>query len=445
MSKLTASVLTVALAGFLFGFDTVVISGADGPTQALWDTSPWFHGAFIMSMALWGTVAGALLGGIPTDRLGRKRTLLLIGLLYLASALGSALATDPYAFSASRFLGGLGVGASSVAAPIYIAEIAPAARRGQLGATYQFNIVFGILVAFFSNYLIGAHFGADAWRYMLGVEAVPALLYCLLVLGVPESPHWLLRYKRDTASAKTAIAALDPDADVATRLRQLQAASTTPEARGAFAKTPNDAADAPLSVLAKAYRQPLAWAFLIAVFNQLSGINFLLYYAPRIFAAAGVAADDTLAASIPIGVVNLVFTLLGVVLIDRMGRRTLLTIGCVGYVVTLLGVAAAFYTGAEGYVVVAFVTAFVAAHAIGQGAVIWVFLSEIFPTAVRAKGMAFGSSTHWVLAALITMATPAVLAAFAPWQIFAAFALLMVVQLWWVRTRMPETRGLRLA
>ena len=441
MSKLTASVLTVALAGFLFGFDTIVISGADEPIQALWGTGAWFHGVFIMSMALWGTVVGALLGGVPTDRLGRRRTLFWIGVLYLVSALGSALATDPYAFSAFRFLGGLGVGASSVAAPSYIAEIAPAEKRGRLGATYQFNIVLGILAAFLSNALLGAAFGEGAWRYMLGVEAAPALAYCLLVLGVPESPRWLLLRRGDAAAAGTAIAALEPDADVEARIRALRATSPGASGRVDGAVAGGDRA----SVFAKAYRRPLTWAFLIAVFNQLSGINFLLYYAPRIFAAAGVAADDTLAASIPIGVVNLVFTLLGVALIDRTGRRTLLTVGCVGYVVTLLGVAASFYTGAEGYVVVAFVTAFVAAHAVGQGAVIWVFLSEVFPTAVRAAGVAFGSSTHWVLAAAITMVTPAVLAAFAPWRVFAFFAAVMAVQLWWVRARMPETRGVEVA
>ena len=280
------------------------------------------------------------------------------------------------------------------------------------------------------------------------------------MLGVPESPRWLLR-RRDAAAAKTAIAALEPGTDVEARVRALRASSATadgPTAPGPTSPGPTSpgptspgrpaggpAGASRASVFAKAYRRPLTWAFLIALFNQLSGINFLLYYAPRIFAAAGIAADDTLAASIPIGVVNLAFTLLGVGLIDRVGRRTLLTVGCIGYVVTLLGVAASFYVGAEGWYVVAFVTAFVAAHAVGQGAVIWVFLSEIFPTAVRAEGMAFGSSTHWVLAALITMVTPAVLAAFAPWVVFAAFAAVMAVQLWWVRARMPETRGVEVA
>lgn len=422
------SVIAVALAGFLFGFDTIVISGADQPIQKLWNTGEWFHGIFIMSMALWGTVFGALLGGIPCDKLGRKTTLFWIGILYLTSALGSGLATDPYLFSFFRFIGGLGVGASSVAAPIYISEIAPAKKRGSLVATYQFNIVFGIFIAFFSNYLIGQYMGDNAWRWMLGIEAVPALIYCLLILGIPNSPRWLLLKGNDEEKAKSLLQQLDPKGDIEQRIAEI---------KSSVSKTKSN-------FFSGKYKKPIMLAFLLAFFNQASGINFILYYAPRIFETAGIDQSNTLIASVPIGAVNLIFTLLGMYLIDKMGRRQLMTIGSIGYIVTLLGVAWSFYSGAEGWIVVFFISAFVGAHAIGQGAVIWVFISEIFPNSVRANGMSLGSGTHWVFAAIITMITPAVLSAFSPVTIFMFFAGMMLLQLIWVRTRMPETKGKKL-
>jgi len=426
--SITYSVITVALAGFLFGFDTIVISGADRPIQALWNTSDWFHGVFIMSMALWGTVFGALLGGIPADRFGRKTTLFWIGILYLTSALGSALATDPYVFSFFRFIGGVGVGASSVAAPIYISEIAPADKRGRLVATYQFNIVFGILIAFFSNYLLGQYIAEDAWRWMLGVEAIPAVIYCMMILAVPNSPRWLLLKGNDEGKARALLQQLDPAGNIDERVAAIKASIVQTKTNFFSGK----------------YSKPISLAFLLAFFNQISGINFILYYAPRIFEAAGIDQSNTLMASVPIGAVNLIFTLLGMYLIDRMGRRQLMTIGSVGYILTLLGVAGSFYLGAQGWLVVLFVSAFVGAHAIGQGAVIWVFISEIFPNSVRANGMSLGSGTHWVFAAIITMITPAVLSAFSPVTIFLFFAVMMVVQLIWVRTKMPETKGKKL-
>ncbi len=422
------SVITVALAGFLFGFDTIVISGADQPIQKLWNTGDWFHGVFIMSMALWGTVFGALLGGIPCDKFGRKNTLFWIGILYLVSALGSGLATNPYVFSFCRFIGGLGVGASSVAAPIYISEIAPAKKRGSLVATYQFNIVFGILIAFFSNYLIGLYMGESAWRWMLGIEAIPAAIYCLMILGIPNSPRWLLLKGNDESSAKALLKQLDPDGDIEERIAAI---------KQSVLKTKSN-------FFSGQYKKPITLAFLLAFFNQVSGINFILYYAPRIFETAGIDQSNTLIASIPIGVVNLVFTMLGMYLIDKMGRRQLMTIGSIGYIITLLGVAWSFYSGAEGWIVVFFISAFVGAHAVGQGAVIWVFISEIFPNSVRANGMSLGSGTHWVFAAIITMITPAVLSAFSPVTIFMFFAIMMFLQLIWVRTKMPETKGKKL-
>lgn len=421
-------VITVALAGFLFGFDTIVISGADQPLQELWKTSDWFHGTFIMSMALWGTVIGALFGGIPCDKYGRKNTLFVIGVLYLISALGSGLANDAYVFSFFRFIGGLGVGASSVAAPIYISEIAPARNRGRLVATYQFNIVFGIFIAFFSNYLLGQYIDYQAWRWMLGIEALPAVIYCVMVLGVPNSPRWLLMKKKDKRKAEKILRQINPDLDLESQLNTIRQSLQETKQRFFSSK----------------YSKTLLLAFTLAVFNQISGINFVLYYAPRIFESAGIDQSNTLIASIPIGMVNLIFTLLGMYLIDKMGRKTLMTIGSIGYIVTLLGVAYSFYSGAEGTIVVLFVSLFVGAHAIGQGAVIWVFIAEIFPNSVRAQGMSWGSGTHWVLAALITMITPTVLDAFDAEIIFLFFAMMMTLQLFWVRMYMPETKGRQL-
>jgi sugar porter (SP) family MFS transporter len=424
------SSVVAAIAGFLFGFDTIVISGADQPIQNLWELSNLFHGTFIMSMALWGTVIGALFGGIPCDRLGRRKTLFWIGVLYLLSALGSAFAPDPYIFSISRFIGGLGVGASSVAAPIYISEITPANNRGKLVALYQFNIVFGILIAYVSNYLIGISIAEHAWRWMLGVEAIPAAIYLLLVMGIPESPRWLVIRKNDVNSARSLLEQLNPREDIGKMILQIkESVSKTAEANVFFSKR---------------FQFPIILAFLLAFFNQLSGINFVLYYAPRIFETAGVAAGDVLGASVSIGIVNLFFTLLGMYLIDRIGRKALMYIGSIGYILSLAGVSWSFYTGAEGVIVVILVSAFIASHAVGQGAVIWVFISEIFPNAVRDYGMSLGSGTHWVFAAIITLVTPTVLSAFSGAQIFGFFSFMMVLQLLFVWKIMPETKNITL-
>lgn len=432
-NKLTYWAITVALAGFLFGFDTIVISGADQPIQKLWDTSPWFHSTFIMSMALWGTVVGALFGGIPCNRIGRKKTLFWIGVLYLVSAIGSGLAVDPYSFSFFRFIGGLGVGASSVAAPIYISEIAPADKRGRLVALYQFNIVFGIMIAFFSNYLIGQWMDPSvSWRWMLGIEALPAAIYVLMVMGVPNSPRWLIIKKDDEDQASALLKEMNPTADIKALIAEIRdSVKQTASAAGS-------------GFFSGKYNLPILLAFLLAFFNQASGINFVLYYAPRIFSEAGIAADSVLGASIPIGVVNLLFTLLGMYLIDRLGRKQLMLIGSVGYITTLCGIAWAFSSGAQGVIVVALVCAFVGAHAVGQGAVIWVFISEIFPNKVRDFGMSFGSGTHWVFAALITMITLPVLEAFSTTTVFLFFAIMMILQLLWVIFMMPETKGVPL-
>jgi len=424
--SLLLSVIVASLAGFLFGFDTIVISGADRPIQLLWETSDLFHGVFIMSMALWGTVVGALFGGIPCDKLGRRVTLFWIGILYLVSALGSGLATGPYMFSIARFIGGLGVGASTVAVPIYISEITPAGDRGRLGASYQFNIVFGILIAYISNYLIGLYFDANAWRWMLGVEAIPAAIYSALILVVPDSPRWLALRRNDEQGAREILKQLNPKENI-DRLMQEITSSVSRASRRAF--------------LSKKYSYPILLAFLIAFFNQFSGINFVLYYAPRIFEQAGLNASEVLGASVPLGIVNLLFTLLGMYLIDKAGRKKLMYAGSFGYILSLSGVAWAFFTGAEGFFVVMFVSAFIAAHAIGQGAVIWVFISEIFPNSVRDYGMSLGAATHWTCAAIITLLTPTVLSAFSGGTIFAFFAGMMVLQLLFVWKLMPETKN----
>lgn len=430
--------LTVALAGFLFGFDTVVISGANQPIKALWNTSPFFHGTFIMSMALWGTVLGSLFGGYPTDKLGRKKTLFWIGILFLVSAIGSALAPDPYSFSFFRFIGGIGVGASSVAAPIYIAEISTPERRGRLVALYQFALVFGIFVAFFSNYLLKDFGGSADWRYMLGVEAIPAALYCLMILGVPNSPRWLAVKKNDQEGALSVLKQLYNESEAKQVLQSIisETASTTEKVT--------------TGIFSKKYAIPLTLGFFISFFNQLSGINFLLYYAPEILEKAGLAAKESLGNSIWIGGTNLLFTIVGMLLIDKLGRKTLLITGSIFYMIGLAGSAWAFYTTAAPSVLLSFILIFIMAHAIGQGAVIWVFISEIFPNKVRAFGQSWGSSVHWVFAAIITLITPLFLDAEKgifgdnPWPIFAFFAFMMFLQLLWVLFYVPETKGVSL-
>ena len=431
MNKLWNWSLTVALAGFLFGFDTVVISGANAPIKELWQTSAWFHGVFIMSMALWGTVLGSLAGGIPTKRIGRKNTLIWVGVLYLVSALGSGLATDPYMFSFFRFLGGVGVGASTVAAPTYISEISTASSRGRLVALYQFNIVFGILIAFISNYLLDGVGGSNDWRWMLGVEALPAALYCLLILGVPNSPRWLMVERGDATGALQTLQLLHGDEGSAkAELDTIKAHQSEEEASA--------------NVFSGKYNKSLLLAFLLAFFNQLSGINFILYYAPVILENAGFASSDSLLSSIAIGGTNLIFTFVGLYLIDRMGRKSLMYIGSVGYIISLAMVAYGFKTEASAGFNLFFILTFIASHAVGQGAVIWVFISEIFPNSVRGAGQAWGTGTHWVFAALITMLGEVVIEAFPGWTVFAFFAAFMVLQLLFTHFMMPETKGVSL-
>ncbi|WP_411893424.1 sugar porter family MFS transporter [Winogradskyella sp. A2] len=420
--------ITAALAGFLFGFDTVVISGADKKLQALWQSSDGFHGSVVMAMALWGTVFGAIFGGIPTNRLGRKTTLIWIGIFYLISAIGSALVNDPYSFAFFRFLGGIGVGVSTIAAPAYVSEISPAKNRGKLVALYQFNIVLGILIAFLSNYLL-RNVGENAWRWMIGVEAFPAFIYTLLIFTVPKSPRWLISKQRES-EAKKVLGLIDSDAD-ADEFIQTVKYETENQSSGE-------------NIFMKKYRFPLMLAFLVAMFNQFSGINAFLYYAPRIFEEAGLGESTALLSSIGIGVTNLIFTLLGVFLIDRLGRKVLMYIGSIGYIISLSLVSIAFFLNWEGLAVPIFLFLFIASHAIGQGAIIWVYISEIFPNHLRASGQSFGTSTHWILAAIIPSLVPVLFSSIGPGTVFLVFAIMMVFQLLFVIFMMPETKGISL-
>jgi len=422
--------LTSALAGLLFGFDTVVISGAEKTIQALWGLNDNLHG-IAMASALYGTVVGSLIGGWPADRLGRKATLLWIGVLYLLGAAGSALAPNVWVFIAARAIGGLGIGISTVVAPMYISEIAPPKHRGRLAGMFQFNIVFGILIAFVSNALL-AGVGENAWRWMLGVAAFPSLLYALLCFGLPESPRWLLAKKGDRETALTVLQQIEPAAprtEIAALADEILTASTEKVSSGQF--------------WTRRLRTPILLAFLIAFFNQLSGINAILYFAPRIFELTGLKAKAALLESVGIGVTNLIFTFVGLWLIDRLGRRTLLYIGSFGYITSLGLVAWAFFTQHYSIVPIC-IFAFIAAHAIGQGAVIWVFISEIFPNRQRAAGQTLGSFTHWVFAALLTTFFPKMVSAFPPGYIFSFFTGMMVLQLLWVKTMVRETKGVPL-
>ncbi len=389
--------ITAALAGFLFGFDTVVISGAEQTIQGLWGLSPAVHG-IVMGAALYGTVLGALAGAWPADRFGRKRALIWTGVFYTVSAIWSAYAWDATSLIIARFIGGIGIGVSTVVAPMYITEIAPPAYRGRLTGLFQFNIVFGIVCAFASNAAL-AGIGDNAWRWMLGAEAFPAIVYTAMCFTIPESPRWLMTRER------------------------------AGERRDGF--------------WTKRLRIPILLAFLVAFFNQLSGINAVLYFAPRIFELTGLGRHAALLQSIGIGITNLAFTFVGLWLIDRLGRRTLLTIGSFGYIASLGLCAWAFFT--RHYAIVpACIFAFIASHAVGQGTVIWVLISEVFPNEHRAAGQSLGSGTHWVCAALLTTVFPAMVAAFAPGWIFLFFCGMMVLQLLWVRTMVPETKGVPL-
>ncbi len=455
---LLGSAVVAALGGLLFGFDTAVISGAEQHLQEIFHpitglsggAQAFWHG-FLVASALIGTIVGAVAVGKPSDLFGRRTVMFGLATLYFVSALGSALAWDWYSFVVFRFLGGLGVGGASVVAPMYIAEISPAPVRGRLVALAQFNIVFGILLAFVSNYVIGSlELGEVEWRWMFGVEAFPAAAYFLLLFTTPRSPRWLLAKGRET-EARTVLLRVGTDAADETVDAEVEAIKQSLDIERHNLREP---------FFQKKYLTPITLAVAIAAFNQLSGINAILYYSKRIFESAGFDQSASLLNSVGLGAVNLVFTMAALAVIDHFGRKKLMLVGSIGYILSLGVTALAFYTQSElvkdqtgalvreisetgGWVVFVSLLVFIASHAFGQGAVIWVFISEIFPNRARARGQALGSFTHWIFAAVISQTFP-LIAEVSGGHVFAFYCLCMVGQLFWVLLIMPETKGVPL-
>jgi len=435
--KLISATIVAALGGLLFGFDTAVISGTTQWLQKVYDLSSFWLG-FTVASALIGTILGAILVGKPADNYGRRNTLFVLAVLYFVSALGSALAWDWYSFLFFRLIGGLGVGGASVVSPMYIAEISPAKFRGRLVAVTQFNIVLGILLAFFSNYIIsGLELGAIEWRWMFGVEAIPAVIFFMLLYVIPKSPRWLIA-NGNLEEAKEVLA---------------QCGTDTGNIEDEISEIQNSLDIEHLSLkeafFQKKYMKPILLAVAIAMFNQLSGINALMYYAPHIFKMAGAEAGSALLQTVAVGGTNLILTMVALTVIDHFGRKKLMLVGSVGYIISLGMTAWAFYTyGTEfdqigSFIVLLSLLLFIASHAFGQGAVIWVFLSEIFPNRVRARGQALGSFTHWFMAALISWTFP-MIAEISGGHIFAFYTICMIAQLVWVIMVMPETKGISL-
>ena len=445
--------VVAALGGLLFGFDTAVISGAEQELQELFkpykgvseSAQAIWHG-FLVSSALIGTILGAILVGKPTDALGRRYVMFILALLYFVSAVGSAMAWDWYSFVIFRFIGGLGVGGASVVSPMYIAEISPAKIRGRLVALAQFNIVFGILLAFASNYIIGTMgLGEIQWRWMFGVEAIPAAAYFMLLFITPRSPRWLLAKGREE-EARTVLRRVGTDAaDESVEMEIGEIKRSLAAERDALREP----------FFQRKYFTPIMLAVMIAMFNQLSGINAILYYSKRIFESAGFGESASLLNSVGLGFVNLIFTMAALLVIDHFGRKKLMLVGSIGYILSLGTIAAAFYsqsqlvdgvrtiTASGGMIVFGSLLVFIAAHAFGQGAVIWVFISEIFPNRVRARGQALGSFTHWIFAAVISQTFPMIAEA-SGGHVFAFYGVCMVGQLLWVIFIMPETKGVPL-
>lgn len=416
--------LTAALGGFLFGFDTAVISGVEQTIQKIWALSSLEQG-FTISIALIGTVLGSVLGGNPAEKLGRKKVLLAVAILYFISSFGSAFAWNWSSFLISRFLGGLGIGISSVVAPMFISEISPTKSRGRLVAMFQFNIVFGILCAYLSNYLLTGYAGENDWRYMLGIQSIPSTLFLILIFFLPESPRWLILKQNDHFNATKILKLIDPD-NVDSILLAIN------KSKGINNES---------SLFQIKYVRPITFAVLIAVFNQVSGINAIIYFAPRIFELAGIGKNAALLSSAGIGSVNLFSTLIGISLIDKIGRRILMIIGSIGLIFTLLLVSFSFQQIQLGLNIPVILFLYIGFFGFSQGAVIWVFISEIFPNEVRASGQALGSFTHWIMATIIAFIFPYVIDAFGPSNVFAFFTIMMCTQLafalWW----MPETKG----
>ena len=423
--------LIAALGGLLFGFDTAVISGTTEWLRSVYSLTDNTLG-FTVASALIGTIVGSLAAGRPADALGRRATLAILAVFYFVSAVGCALAWNWGSFLSFRFLGGLAVGGASVVSPLYIAEISPARYRGRMVAITQFNVVLGILLAYLSNYVIGRlHLGPTEWRWMFGVEAFPALTFFLLIFLTPQSPRWLVAQRR----VEEARAVLDRcgtdtgsvDEEITEIQRSLDLEHHSLRER----------------FYCRRYLKPILLAMAMAAFNQLSGINAVLYYTPAIFKMAGAGVESALLQSVIVGATMFLFTMLAMFIIDHVGRRKLMLLGSIGYIIGLVGAAYAFYAKVEGPLLLVSLLVFIAAHGFGQGAVIWVFISEIFPNRVRARGQALGSFTHWSMNAAISWTFP-MIATVAGWMAFGFYALCMVGQLVWVLTVMPETKGVSL-
>ena len=422
------SAMTGALGGLLFGFDTAVIAGANHPLTVQYSLSPWELGVTV-SIALWGTVAGALGSGELGQKIGSRSALRIMAVLYVISALGCAFAPSWIFFLVFRFIGGIGIGGSSVLGPVYIAELAPAKWRGRMVGMFQINIVIGILLAYLSNAIISHfHLGAIEWRVELGIAVVPAVMFLLLLLSVPQSSRWLVTQNRidEALLTLTAMGSPDSQAEVDAMIESMK--------EDGGEKTP---------LFDRRHSLPIFLAITIGMFNQLTGINAILYYLPDIFASAGFGQMSSNVQTVAIGLANLLATLLGISLIDKLGRKTLLLIGAVGCGICLAGVAVVFSMGTHQSLLLPLLIGFIISFAISQGAVIWVYLSEVFPTQVRSKGQGLGSSTHWIMNGLITLLFP-VVARYSKSLPFWFFAGMMVVQFITVMVAYPETKGLSL-
>jgi sugar porter (SP) family MFS transporter len=431
-SFLLRCTMVAALGGFLFGFETAVISGAEKTIQKLWALSSFWQG-FTVAASLIGTVIGSIIAGWPAQKFGRRKVLMVIAIMYLISATGCALTSTWILFIIFRLIGGIAVGASSVVGPMYISEIAPAAVRGRLAGMFQLNIVTGIFVAYLTNFAF-LHIGEDSWRWMLGIMVVPAGLFALLLRSIPESPRWLILNNRDEEASRIFARTGEPDA--ATVINEEHALLHTPKA--ALKQAPEE------KLFNGKFRKPILYAVLLAMFNQLSGINAILYYAPRIFEMAGFSHAASYLQPVFIGGANLLFTFLAMTIIDKVGRKTLLITGAIGMIFFLGMTAYAFRsTGSANQYVIVYLIGFIAFFAFSQGAVIWVFISEIFPNSVRSQGGSLGSFTHWIMAAIISWTFPVIVegspnGGFYSFIFYSCMMLLSLIFIWRV---MPETKG----
>jgi sugar porter (SP) family MFS transporter len=428
-ANLAKSTVVAALGGLLFGFDTAVISGTTAALTLTYQLTPSLLGVTVAS-ALGGTILGAMLAGIPGERYGRRDSLRVMAVLYLMSALGCALAWNWYSLVVFRFIGGLGIGGSSVLGPMYIAEIAPAKTRGRLVGFFQFNVVFGILLAYFSNYLIGlASFGPSEWRWELGIAALPAAFFFLMLFMIPRSPRWLVKKSR-VAEARDVLKAIGEE-------------NYEAELKDIVDSIHFERLQAEETLFSRKYALPIFLAVSIGMFNQLSGINAILYYLNDIFAHAGFSKVSGNLQAVAVGATNLIFTMLAMSVIDKLGRKTLLLIGSVGTAACLAGVSVIFFTHRNEQFLVWLLIGYIAFFAFSQGAVIWVYLSEVFPNTVRAKGQSLGSFSHWLMNGLISLTFPLVAASSGAYP-FVFFSIMMVVQFFVVLFVYPETKGLTL-